>query len=195
MYKSEVWGAQKKQRDNEHLISDWTAALNKANLAISESSMGSAESENGIGGLSELLPSKHYLHLELLPYLALIQAPSRTPASSAQTHRSGGRGLFGKAGKSSDTTEQRQSPLLRAMKLNKGLLDVASMPPAKLDSGPTALGEKEDLDVPEGSDDEMKRKPAAPAVKLESDEEEAGEIEEEMEVDKLYLSDDDIEDF
>lgn len=191
MYKSEVWEAQRKQRDNMHSITDWTAAMTKANLSFADTHNPENESSD-LAALPELLPSKLYLHLELLPYLGLIQAPQRSFGSAQAAP-----GLFSKAKKAPNGAESSSSAMSQAMKLNKILLDIAFMPPAKTDTLPTALGEKEDLDASEGSDDEMKRKPTAPAVKVESSEDEAQqeEQEDEEEADKLYLSDDDIEDF
>jgi hypothetical protein len=167
-------------------------AMNKANQEVVDRQSRAQDTES-VDGVSELLPSKSYLHLELLPYLGLMQAPQRSIGSSAAAT-----GLFNKPKKLTNGTDAiTTSPHTQAMKLSKALLDVAFMPPAKIDALPTALGEKEDLDAAEGSDDEMKRKPSAPAVKMEfsEDDDAAEEPEDEQEVEKLYLSDDDIEDF
>lgn len=169
--------------------------MNKANLMLSETRASKDDEEVEAGSLPELLPSKGYLHLELLPFLGLIQSPQR--AIPAKANSNGGQGLFTKPKKPAEQMSLGLSPLLQAMKLKKELLDIAFMPPAKLESGLTALGEKEDLDADEDSGDDRNSKPTAPAVKVESEEEDGDQPDSdgEMEEEKLYLSDDDIEDF
>lgn len=93
-------------------------------------------------------------------------------------------------------------------KLSSKLLEIAMFPvPAYLQPpNPDdrtfrtreALNEKDVPDDDEAEEDEMKRKPVAPAVKVEEDEDAAYaqmDAEDEPSVNKLYLSDDDIGDF
>ena len=76
------------------------------------------------------------------------------------------------------------------------LLEIAFMPPpaAGLPNTQTALNEKDVVDEDEADEDE---KPTAPAVKVEEDDEHVrdSQQEDDVPVDKLYLSDDDIGEF
>lgn len=78
-------------------------------------------------------------------------------------------------------------------KLDQALLEVALFPPAAVIAAKSALNDREVVD--DESEDE---KPVMPAVKVEqSDEFDEGheEHEDDLAVDKLYLSDDDIDSF
>jgi hypothetical protein len=95
-------------------------------------------------------------------------------------------------------------------KLPSALLDIAFMPPLQVASSGQALNEKDVPDSEEADEDDMKQKPSAPAVKVEKEEETEGGTsdpqasdesslkqgeEPDVALDKLYLSDDDIDDF
>ena len=92
-------------------------------------------------------------------------------------------------------------------KLPLSLLDIAFMPPLQAATSGQALDEKDVPDSEEADDDDMKQKPSAPAVKVEAEEEGASDSqasdefkakqgdEPDVALDKLYLSDDDIDDF
>ena len=81
----------------------------------------------------------------------------------------------------------------RIDKLDQALLEVALFPPVAVIAAKSALNDREVVD--DESEDE---KPVMPAVKVEqSDEFDEGheEHEDDLAVDKLYLSDDDIDSF
>lgn len=157
-------------------------------------------------GCTDLLPKRLLLQLETIPYLGLMQAPQKSflaalsPSSSSENPF--------KQPKALSSLGHAVPPSDNRPKLSAKLLDIAMFPvPAFMKpSNPDertfktreALNEKDVPDDDEAEeDDEMKRKPTAPAVKIEQDDDAEYNVahEEDPLNQKMYLSDDDIGDF
>lgn len=166
MFKSEIWDVLKRMRENDDVQADWRSRIGRANVA------GLNTSDEASG---DLLPKKSLWQLEMLPFVGLLQAPHRTFTNMSSTET---------APFASASSRAAHAHVPGAYKLDKKLLDIAFFPKNVI-GGSEALDER---DVVEDQEDE---RVVAPAVKMEDENDE----EEELPVAKLYLSDDDIDDF
>lgn len=136
--------------------------------------------------------------------MGLMQAPHKSFLAEASTSASSN--PF-KQPKTPATTQSRTGTADPMSKLSLKLLDIAMFPvpaylkPPNLDErsfrAREALNEKDVPDDDEAEEDEMNKKPVAPAIKVEEDgDSEYNEKDlEETTTTKLYLSDDDISEF
>jgi hypothetical protein len=142
--------------------------------------------------------------------MGMMQAPQRSFLANVGSSTSSSNNPFKQPRMPVSSSTASQGPhgvSQQGNKLSNNLLEITMFPPPAYmksieERGPRireALDEKEVPDVAEADEDEMKMKPSAPAVKVE-DEVEEREYEEEQEdgkeeMQKLYLSDDDIGEF
>lgn len=169
MFKSEIWDVLRRSRENSDLIGDWTTRVGRANSAMMDSSPENA---------GDLLPKKALWQLEMLPFIGLMQDPQKSFSSVA---------MSGSASRLHASPGAARSHVSPSCWLDKKLLEVAFFP--KIVTGANeALNEN---DVVEEQEEE---RVIAPAVKVEN-EETVYSAEEDLPVAKLYLSDDDIDEF
>lgn len=215
MYKSEIWEVQRKARDNADRVGDW--------IMLSMKCHGSTEEGEGehdwhlfkppfflmTDDLIELLPKRVLLQLELLPFMGLIQAPHKSFLAAANNVRpTGAEGSLFKRPQVPNSVAGVKAAMTPPWKLSSNLLELAMFPPPtfmappsqdfRSERGREALNEKDIPDDAEAEEDDMKLKPSAPAIKVDTSRDTNEDNQDETAeaaLNSLYISDDDIGDF